>query len=168
MSGSSAFHIEPTVSFVESMGVLEKETYGRHGKKGIDEFRDAVGKLLEDLLGWPQVAGLRQEPFPPNTAANVAGWTFHKLTFTCPRVNGPQRQGRLMILVNLADRLIRPVYIYTHAQFPGRVPDGSLKELINAAVRSSPRIPISDIASQEPPPALAATSDSASTGPDKK
>jgi hypothetical protein len=83
------------------MVALEKATYGRHDKKGIEKFREHVVVMLENLLGWPQVAGLREEPFPAKTAQRVPGWTLHKLEFSCPRANGNQRQGRLMILVNL-------------------------------------------------------------------
>lgn len=101
MSGSGSFHVEPTKSFEDSMVALEKATYGRHDKKGIEKFREHVVVMLENLLGWPQVAGLREEPFPAKTAQRVPGWTLHKLEFSCPRANGNQRQGRLMILVNL-------------------------------------------------------------------
>ena len=142
MSGSSDYHIEPTHSFAESLVILERETYGRNDKRGIEQLREHVGQLFDNLLGWPQIAGLRPEPLPPNTAASIGGWTLHKLTFSCPRANGAARQGRLMILVNQAERLIRPIYIYTHAQFASRVPDGSLKELVLKAARSNPRIQI--------------------------
>jgi hypothetical protein len=148
------------------MVALEKDTYGRHDKKGIEKFREHVEKMLEDLLAWPQIAGLRSEPFPPKTAENVEGWTLHKLEFSCPRANGSQRQGRLMILVNLAERLIRPIYIYTHAQFPGRVPDGSLKDVVLKAARSSPQTPVH--ASPETTPAAPAAPGTAAVDPDEK
>lgn len=163
MSGSSNFHIEPTQSFEDSLVALEKATYGRHNKKGIEKFRESVVTILDSLLGWPQIAGLRPEPFPPKTAQNVQGWTLHKLEFSCPRANGPQRQGRLMILVNLTEHLIRPVYIYTHAQFPGRIPDGSLKDLVIKATQSNPRIPVIPERGAAPLPIAAALP---SSGPD--
>jgi len=156
VGGSSDFHIDPGPSFADSIVALRKAAYGRHDKKGIEQLDAAIEAMLESLFNWPHVAGLREESFPPKTAAKVDGWTLHKLEFSCPRVNGAQRQGRLMILVNLNERLIRPIYIYTHAQFPGRVPDGSLKDLIHAAARSSPKIPIAELAATSEPASSAA------------
>lgn len=130
MSGSNDFLIDPGPSFVDSIVELRKVTYGRNDKKGIEQLDAAIEAMLENLFNWPHVAGLRPEPFPAKVASNVEGWTLHKLEFSCPRANGPHRQGRLVILTNLTERLIRPVYIYTHAQFPGRIPDGSLKDLV--------------------------------------
>ncbi len=163
MSGSSDFLIDPGPSFAESIVALRKATYGRNDKKGIEQLDEAIEAMLEKLFNWPHVAGLRPEPFPAKVASNIEGWTLHKLEFSCPRANGAQRQGRLVILTNLTERLIRPVYIYTHAQFPGRIPDGSLRDLVLKAARSSPSIPI-----PTPPGSTPTPLESTATGSDEK
>lgn len=119
------------------MVALEKATYERTDKKGPAAFREEVIKIIQNLDNFPHVAGLRKEPFPSNTVANVVGWTLHKLEFSCPRANGPHRQGRVMILVNLGERLIILLSVYTHGQYPSRIPDGTLKDLVIKAARAS-------------------------------
>lgn len=155
MSGSEVFRIRISPSFEESIVALERATYARADKNGREEFRNEVIKVINNLDGFPHVAGLRKEPFPPNTASNVDGWTLHKLEFSCPRANGPHRQGRVMILVDLRERLIILLSVYTHGQFPGRIPNDSLKNLIIKAARASqpamtaPDVPRPAVASAE-------------------
>lgn len=141
MTTSNDFRLEPSETFEKSLLALENQTYGRHDKKGREALRASLAKIFVDLCGWPNVAGCRKEPFPSNIGAEhtAAGWTFHKLEFSTPRANGAARQGRLMLLVHMTDRVIVPTYIYTHQQFPGRVPDGSLTDRIAAVVHEHRR-----------------------------
>lgn len=146
MSGSSDFHLELGHKFQDSVEALHRATYGRSNKNGIAEFNNLVGKLLHSLLEWPRVLRVRQEPFPSDIGEGVtgAGWTFHKLEFSTPRVGGSARHGRLMFMVHKDDRLIVAIAVYTHAQFAGRIPDASLEELVLAATQSQKKPAIAE------------------------
>lgn len=100
MSGSGSFHVELTKSFENSMVALEKATYGRHDRKGIDKFREHVEIMLENLFGWPQVAGLREESFPAALPQNPVGDHPFEAAVTLLRqrgsgaAGGPERDTR--------------------------------------------------------------------------
>lgn len=138
MSGSSDFHLEFAPSFEKSLLTFEKETFDKHDKKGREEFRALIAKTIDDSFNFPRIAGCRNEPFPSTIgkALTDAGWTLHKIEFSTPRASGSARQGRYMFMVHLGEQLLVPLYAYTHKQFPGRVPDGELKDVIRAAVTS--------------------------------
>lgn len=163
MTGSSDFRLELGPSFEPSLLTFERATYGRHDKNGREEFRALVARMLIDVMAWPRIAGCKPEPFPSKVGHDLTseGWTFFKLEFSTPRASGSARQGRFMFMVHQRDQLIVPVYIYSHAQFPGRVPDGSLRELVSAAVKKSREM--NGVAAPAGP--STAVSATASTGP---
>jgi hypothetical protein len=95
------------------------------------------------LENFPHVAGLRLEPFPSNVGPQYtdAGWFFYKLTFTTPDVDSSySRQGRLMLLVHRERKVIAPVYVYTHKQFTGRVPDRDLSNILHTIVERQKKV----------------------------
>jgi hypothetical protein len=139
VTGSSDFHLEPGPAFEKSLLALEKATYNKHDKNGKAEFRELLQEMFGDLLAWPRVAGCRPEPFPSNIGGTLtgAGWTFHKLEFSVPRAAGGARQGRLMLMVHKDNRVIIPTYVYTHAQYAGRIPDAELRDLLSEVAASA-------------------------------
>lgn len=138
MTSSSGFRLlEPDPSFISSLLAFEKDNYSKRDKRGREAFRALLEETLLSLEDFPRVPGLHPEPFPPKvgTQFTETGWFFYKLPFTTPGVDSSaSRQGRLMLLVHRERKVIAPVYVYTHKQFTGRVPDRSLSEILHAIV----------------------------------
>lgn len=135
MSGSSGCRLEFGDSFEPSLLAFEKANYGRKDTKGRDEARAMVESVVARLLEWPAVAGSHPEPYPPGSgeAAAKQGWLLFKIEFHTPRLTGDAGCGRLIYLVHKQDQIVVPLVVYTHKQYPGRVPNQSLEEMIDAA-----------------------------------
>lgn len=138
MTTSNGFRLlELDPSFTDSLLEFEKENYSKRDKKGPIAFRELMQETFLSLENFPHVAGLHLESFPPKVGPQYtdAGWFFYKLAFTTPGVDSSgSRQGRLMLLVHRERKAIVPVYVYTHKQFPGRVPPRSLSDILHAIV----------------------------------
>ncbi len=124
MTGSLRFSLEATDQFNRTFRRLAKsKAYG-------NDFKDVVGEVLRGLLHDPYPSNSRDEPLPRGTRIPEP-WTFHKLTIKI----GPGASGqlRLVYLVNETDRIVKPLWIYSHEQFKKRPPDreihGSIKEV---------------------------------------
>ncbi len=131
MSGSPGYRLEIAPSFEASILAFEKEHYKKDGL-GKSQLRDLLVTTTKSLYDFPTVAGCRQERFPEAVKANCVGWEMHKVEFSAPRQAGAARQGRYVFLVNRVEKLIVPLYVYSHGQFKMRIPDAPLAQLVKA------------------------------------
>lgn len=124
MTGSLRFSLETTDQFNRTFKKLAKsKAYGKN-------LKDVVSEVLKGLLNDPYSSNSRDEPLPRGTRIPEQ-WTFHKLSIKIGQ--GASGQVRLVYLVNEADRIIKPLWLYSHEQFKKRPPDreiqGSLKDI---------------------------------------
>ena len=90
-------------------------------------FASDISKVLEDLLDEPYPISSRDEPLPGGTSIPY-GWTLHKLEIRIGK--GASGQVRLIYLVSETERIIRPLWLYSHEQFTKRPPDKDLGRVI--------------------------------------
>lgn len=116
MAGSNPFLIEETGKFKRSFKQIASST-----------LKNELAKYFKDLTLNPYPTNSREEPKPGGYSI-PPNWTFHKLAFKIGR--GASGQIRLMYLVNEKERIIKPVWIYNHEQFPKRPSEKELKNIL--------------------------------------
>jgi mRNA-degrading endonuclease YafQ of YafQ-DinJ toxin-antitoxin module len=119
MTGSTPFLIESSDNFERSFKKLVKT----HGKGLVKVVADNLEVLTEN----PYPNNSRQEPLPGKIRLPQY-LTFHKLEFRISK--GASGQIRLMYLIDISDRIIKPVWIYSHEQFAKRPADKDLQTVI--------------------------------------
>jgi len=125
---SPRFRIEKTRQFERSIKKISK-FYKSSSEKA--KFGLFVTDILKSLLGQPHPSDSSPEPLPAKSQL-PEGWTLHKLR----QKRGPGASGqiRLIYLINEPERVIKPLWIYTHEQYSKRPPDSELLEVLREAL----------------------------------
>ena len=121
MTGSPPFLLENNEKFARTFRKLAKsKAYGK-------TLVDTITPILESLRYNPYPRQARDEPLPGKTSLPEE-WTLHKLEIWLGK--GASGQVRLIYRVNETERVIRPIWIYSHEQFKKRPPDKELADAI--------------------------------------
>lgn len=121
MTGLPPFSLEKTDSFERTFKKLAKsKAYGNN-------FPNTIVAILKDLLHEIYPINSRDEPLPGGISIPKE-WTLHKLEIKIGQ--GASGQVRLIYLVNESERIIRPLWLYSHEQFKKRPPDKELRSVI--------------------------------------
>ncbi|MCG9885120.1 MAG: type II toxin-antitoxin system RelE/ParE family toxin [Cyanobacteria bacterium] len=125
MAGLPPFSLEKTGSFERTFKKLAKsKAYGNN-------FLRTISETLKELLNEAYPKKSRDEPLPGSV--NVPrDWTLHKLEIKVGK--GASGQVRLIYLVNENERVVRPLWIYSHEQFQKRPPAKDLGSVILDAI----------------------------------
>ncbi len=127
MTGSFPFQIEASSKFQRSYKLLLKRHYkGDHQK---EVFINAIGELVSRLASDPYLSEANPEPLPRGLVISD-DWKFYKCRFRMPSLAGASGQGRLMYLVSQNQKMIKLVWIYTHAEYEKRPEEQELRVLI--------------------------------------
>jgi hypothetical protein len=129
VNGSETFHIRRSENFKRTQQKLVKDHY-RKNPKGLENFIELIQKLVMSLsvVPRPNPPLGHLEPFPKGSSQQ--GYELWKLEFNMPQLQGGAKQGRLIYLLNLAQKQVTPLWIYTHAEFKKRPPDRELKRFL--------------------------------------
>lgn len=79
------------------------------------------------MLEEPYPRNSRREPLPRKIKL-PDDWTFHKLELKLAK--GASGQIRLMYLVSEQDKIIKPLWIYSHEQFAKRPSDRDISDAV--------------------------------------
>lgn len=124
MTGLPLFQLEKTSSFEHSFKILLK-TY--KSKIQQQEFTQCISSNLKLLTINPYPPKSRFEPLPSKLKL-LLNWQFHKLVIKF--LKGASGEIRIMYLVNEKEKIIKPIFIYTHQQFAKRPPDKEIRDLL--------------------------------------
>lgn len=133
MSNSDSFRTKRLENFNKSYKSLIKGHY-RKNRKGREAFEEQIAKYLSLLRSdpCPPPPFGRVEPWPKGSYRE--GWQLWKLDFDMPGLAGLAKHGRIIYMIDPEWSTVYLIWIYTHAEFPGRPPDKSLKQLTKEAV----------------------------------
>ncbi|BAQ63772.1 hypothetical protein [Geminocystis sp. NIES-3709] len=124
MNGSTLYLLEQTVYFEKSFQKLVK-TYKSQDEK--IRFSQNISNYLDALIINPYPPQARTEPLPSGLKLSQE-WRFYKLVIVIAK--GASGQIRIMYLLNEKDKIIKPLWIYSHQQFTKRPPDKEIKQVI--------------------------------------
>jgi len=127
VDGSSNYQIKRLRKFDSTFQQVVKKHY-RKDKKNLKRFIETVERHIElELAVEPCDTSVSDaEPFPKTSA--VEGFELRKKRWrNLPGLQGKSKYGRLIFLVDKAAMIVYLVWFYTHAEFPSRPPDKSLK-----------------------------------------
>ncbi|MEL6438050.1 MAG: hypothetical protein AAFQ80_02170 [Cyanobacteria bacterium J06621_8] len=127
MTGSTPFSIEESEFFKRWLRKLVKAS----GKILAKKLITLLTASLDDLLDNPYPRNSRREPLPGKIKL-PDDWTFYKLEFRLAK--GASGQIRLMYLVNEPEKLIKPLWIYSHEQFAKRPRDRNIADAIEEII----------------------------------
>lgn len=125
---SPRFRIEKTQQFERSIKKISK-SYKSSAEKA--KFGLFVTDILKSLLDQPRPSDSSPEPLPAKSQL-PEGWTLYKLRQK--RGQGASGQIRLIYLINEPERVIKPLWIYTHAQYAKRPPDADLSQVLKESL----------------------------------
>lgn len=123
MTGLTPFSIEKSEFFQRALKKLIK-SYNKALQKSLVIL---LANILEELIQYPYPQNSRQEPTPKKVKSPNC-WKFYKLEFKLAK--GASGQIRLMYLVNEKEKIIKPLWIYSHEQFAKRPSDGDISNAI--------------------------------------
>lgn len=136
MSESGTFQIRFSTNYEETLKNLVRSRY-KGNKQGALEFFQVLETIVASLENIPR-------PKPPlghleawTHKTHEPGWEFWKIDFTMPQLKGSAKKGRLMYLINVDKKEIVLVWIYTHAEFEKRPPDGVLRSVLKGEMSDS-------------------------------
>jgi len=125
MTGLIPYLLEKSPNFERSFKKLVK-SYKSDSQK--QQFILVISERLEELTINPYPPQARAEPLPSGFKLSE-DWQFYKLVIVIAK--GASGQIRIMYLVDEINRIIKPIWIYTHQQFIKRPPDKDIKDVIN-------------------------------------
>ena len=126
MDGSSNYQIVQLIRFEDSYRKLIKNHYKRDTKSR-ELFQSQINGFISKMLENPSSTDLSDdENFPKG--AFVRGYNFRKIRFRMPGLDGSASLGRLMYVIFEEKKLIFPLWVYTHAEFPKRPHDADLRQ----------------------------------------
>lgn len=127
MVGSNHFSIDKeSDSFKRSFRKLHKST-----AVGLKEsLINQLDSVISDLAVEQRPTSSRQEPCPKKITIPPL-CEFRKLEFSIS--SGAAGQIRLMYLINLDLRIIKPLFVYSHKQFAKRPSDSEMRDFMRAA-----------------------------------
>ena len=123
MTGLTPFSIEESEFFKRSFKKLVKAS----GKNLAKKLIILLSSSLENLLEEPYPRNSRHEPLQKKIKL-PDDWTFHKLELKLAK--GASGQIRLMYLVSEQDKIIKPLWIYSHEQFAKRPSDRDISDAV--------------------------------------
>ena len=138
MTNSGSFRTRRLENFNRSYKDLIKSHY-RKNQKDRASFEERLSRYLSLLRSdpYPPPPFGRVEPWPKG--GHREGWQLWKLDFDMPGLMGAAKHGRLIYLIDTEGFTIYLLWIYTHAEFPGRPPEKSLKRLTKEAIEEGER-----------------------------
>ena len=99
------------------------------GERQKEAFINAIGELVNRLASDPYLPEANPEPLPRGLVI-FDDWKFYKFKFRMPSLAGASGQGRLMYLVSQNQKMIKLVWIYTHAEYEKRPEEKELRVLL--------------------------------------
>lgn len=87
--------------------------------------------IVRNLRLAPYPSNSCREPLPKNAQQIIPfDWAFYKLRLTTEIFSGASGQIRIMYFISEHLRVIKPVWIYNHKQYPKRPPHDDLFAVI--------------------------------------
>jgi hypothetical protein len=125
MTGSHPFKLDNSSdNFIRSFKKIKKSF---PSTRVSENFAKIVGDILLDLISEPRPLKSRQEPCPSKFDL-PDNWEFRKIEFSLSK--GASGQIRIMYFVDLTNKIIKPIWIYSHEQFSKRPSDKDLKNIM--------------------------------------
>lgn len=138
MTSSGSFRTRRLGNFNRSYKSLIKGHY-RKNRQAKEDFEKLIARYI-GLLGKdprpPHPFG-STEPWPKGTYRE--GWELWKLDFDMPGLGGAAKHGRLIYMIDREWQTVYLLWLYTHAEFEGRPPEKSLKQLAKEAAEEGRR-----------------------------
>lgn len=100
----------------------------KNNKNGIESFNDELSNIIKNLIQDPRCLASALEPCP-HKSCNPE-FEFRKYRFNAPLLSGSAKKARLDYLLDLKEKRIILITIYTHKQEKGRPDDTKLRNLI--------------------------------------
>ncbi|MGK7961098.1 type II toxin-antitoxin system RelE family toxin [Crocosphaera sp.] len=116
--------IEKTEQFEKSFKKLVKSYKSKSQQV---EFVNFISNYLDEITNNPYPNKSRSESLP-NGLKLPQEWVLYKLRIMFAK--GASGQIRMLYLVNEQDRIIKPLWIYSHKQFAKRPPEQDIKTVI--------------------------------------
>ncbi len=134
MTGSDVYQTKPLSNFEASYKKLVKKHY-RKNRQARKEFVELVEQFLGLMRSDPKPPGDigHPEPWPRGTAQE--GFELWKIHFGMPSIRGAAGEGRLVYLIDEEERVVYPLWIYTHDEFDKRPPDREMGRLLRGILR---------------------------------
>lgn len=129
MSGSTEWRLRRGSDFERELESFFNENY-RNNKKGKELFNNEFGKIIENIIQNPRCHGSEQEPWP-HKSYNPQ-FELRKYRFNAPSLTGSAKKARLIYLLDLKEKRIILLTVYTHKQEMTRPSDDKLKELLKS------------------------------------
>lgn len=127
MAGSNHFLIDrESDSFKRSFKKLYKSTAVGLKETLLNQLELVIGGLAIEQ----RPTSSRQEPCPKKIIIPPL-CEFRKLEFSIS--TGAAGQIRLMYLINIDRRIIKPIFVYSHKQFAKRPSDSEMRDFMQAA-----------------------------------
>ncbi len=114
-------------SFEKELQTFLDKNY-KDNKNGRELFAGELSNIIQNLIQNPRCQASALEPYPRK--AYNPEFEFRKYRFNSPDLSGSAKQGRLDYLLNLKEKRIILLTIYTHKQEKTRPDDKKLKNLI--------------------------------------
>lgn len=127
MTGSNPFSISRVQVFERTL----KTFVGKYSKGERPKLTQCILGLLNDLSLDPFRAGSSEEPFPDGLGIDRTVMSFRK--FRLRYAKGASGQLRLIYLVFPEERILTPLWIYSHEEYVKRPSVG----MISSAVREA-------------------------------
>ena len=127
MTGSNPFSISRVNVFERTL----KTFVGKYSKGERPKLKQCIAGLLNDLSLDPFRAGSAEEPLPDGLGLDRAVMSFRK--FRLRYAKGASGQLRLIYIVFLEERILTPIWIYSHEEYVKRPP----VSMISSAVREA-------------------------------
>jgi hypothetical protein len=125
MTGLPPFKLDKSSdNFIRSFKKIQKSF---PSVKASEDFVKAVGDILVGLTNEPRPTKSRQEPCPRKFEL-PEDWEFRKIEFTFAK--GASGQIRIMYFFDTANKIIKPIWIYSHEQFSKRPADKDLTNIM--------------------------------------
>lgn len=118
-------------SFEKELQTFFDKNY-RDNKNGIESFINELSNIIQNLIQNPRCQASVPEPWP-HKSYNPE-FEFRKYRFNSPLLSGSAKKARLDYLLDLKEKRITLLTIYTHKQEKNRPDDTKLKNLINDAM----------------------------------
>ena len=100
----------------------------KDNKNGRELFNTEFNNFVQNLIQNPRCCGSSLEPWPSKTYN--PDFEFRKYRFNSPDLSGSAKKGRLDYLLDLKEKRIILLNIYTHKQEKTRPDNKKLKNLI--------------------------------------
>ena len=114
-------------SFEKELQVLFDKNY-KNNNNGIESFSNELSNIIQNLIQDPRCSASDLEPWP-HKSYNPE-FEFRKYRFNSPLLSGSAKKARLDYLLDLKEKRIILITIYTHKQEKGRPDDTKLRNLI--------------------------------------